>query len=179
MLYLEGEYNYSSHGNFTYIDNPTVKKIIYPAGKDQKSLSDEVPVSLRNDYNEATAVLHISPKASAALSRRCLQNFLHNYLNIRKKSLAHEIDEFLGTQKVPSVILEAVDAIRNIGNFAAHPLKETNTGEIVDVEPGEAEWLLEVLDLLFDYYFVQPKKLEEMKAALNEKLRRLGKPEMK
>lgn len=154
---------------YSRIDNPTVEKIIYPIGKDQKVLSEEIPASYRNDYHEAVAVLPISPKASAALSRRCLQNFLQNKLKIRQKSLAHEIDEFLETQEAPSVILDAVDAIRNIGNFAAHPLKDTNTGEIVDVEPGEAEWLLKVLDLLFDFYFVQPKKLEKRKAALNEK----------
>jgi hypothetical protein len=33
-----------------------------------------------------------------------------------------------------------LDAIRTIGNFAAHPIKSTSSGEIVDVEPGEAEW---------------------------------------
>jgi hypothetical protein len=29
--------------------------------------------------------------------------------------------------------------VRTIGNFAAHPIKSTSTGTIVDVEPGEAE----------------------------------------
>ena len=74
---------------------------------------------------------------------------------------------------------DAVDAIRNVGNFAAHPLKDTNTGQIVDVEPGEAEWLLEVLEALFDFTFVQPKRLDERKKKLNEKLQALGKPPMK
>jgi hypothetical protein len=36
-----------------------------------------------------------------------------------------------------------IDAIRNVGNFAAHPLKSTNTGLILDVEPSEAEWPLD------------------------------------
>ncbi|MGO4348140.1 DUF4145 domain-containing protein [Paenibacillus sp. MCAF9] len=179
LIYQEGEYYVSSQGNITSIHNPTVVKLVYPLGKVTKTLSDEVPAMFRSDYDEAVLVLPISCKASAALSRRCLQNFLHNKLNIRKKNLAHEIDEFLATQQVPTVILDAVDAVRNIGNFAAHPLKNTNTGEIVDVEPGEAEWLLEVLDLLFDFYFIQPKKLEERKTALNAKLKGLGKPIMK
>ncbi len=49
----------------------------------------------------------------------------------------------------------------------------------MDVEPGEAEWLLEVLEALFDFAFVQPKKLEERKKKLNKKLQDLGKPQMK
>ena len=70
-------------------------------------------------------------------------------------------------------------AIRNIGNFGAHPVKDANTGEIVDVEPGEAEWLLDVLESLFDSAFVQPKRLEEREQKLNDKLQQIGKPPMK
>ncbi len=78
-----------------------------------------------------------------------------------------------------SYLSEAVDAVRNVGNFAAHPLKDTNTGEIVEVEEGEAEWLLDVIDALFGFTFVQPKRLEKRKKELNEKLSNLGKPPMK
>jgi hypothetical protein len=54
-----------------------------------------------------------------------------------------------------------------------------NTGEIIDVEPGEAEWLLNVLEGLFDHYFVQPAILAAKKDALNKKLADAGKPPMK
>ena len=69
--------------------------------------------------------------------------------------------------------------MRNVGNFAAHLLKDTNTGEIVEVEPGEAEWLLDVLEGLFDFYFVQPATATPKRDALNVKLKAAGKPEMK
>jgi hypothetical protein len=81
--------------------------------------------------------------------------------------------------KLPSHLAEAIDAVRSLGNFAAHPLKSTNTGEVLDVEPGEAEWLLEVLEQLFDFYFIQPAKLQARRAALNQKLQEAGKPPMK
>ncbi|MCH7557665.1 MAG: DUF4145 domain-containing protein [Planctomycetes bacterium] len=90
-----------------------------------------------------------------------------------------EIEEFVKRSEIPSHLTKSVDAIRNIGNFAAHPLKDINTGEIVDVEPGEAEWLIEVLFALLDFTFVQPKLLKDRKKKLNEKLKRLGKPTMK
>ena len=66
-----------------------------------------------------------------------------------------------------------------IGNFAAHPLKSTTTGSIVDVEPGEAEWNLDVLESLFDFYFVQPAISAKRKAELNKKLKEAGKPKLK
>lgn len=153
--------------------------IIYPKVSSRGPLPSVVPVDYRTDYEEAALVLADSPKASAALSRRALQRFLREEMGIEKRSLAQEIDEFISSGKHPTYILDAVDAVRNIGNFAAHPLKDTHTGEIVEVEPGEAEWLLEVLEALFDYHFVKPQKLEAQREALNEKLKSLGKPPIK
>jgi hypothetical protein len=72
-----------------------------------------------------------------------------------------------------------IDAVRNTGNFAAHPNKSKSTGEIVPVEPQEAEWNLDVLEALFDFYYVQPAKVAERRAALDQKLADAGKPPMK
>lgn len=131
------------------------------------------------DYNEACLILTLSPKASAALSRRCLQNILREKAGVKKGDLANEIQQVIDSNKLPSHLSESIDAIRNIGNFAAHPLKSTATGEIVEVEPGEAEWLLDVLEALFDFYFVQPAILQAKRDALNKKLAGIGKPAMK
>jgi hypothetical protein len=67
-----------------------------------------------------------------------------------------EIQTIIDSGKVPSYISEGLHAVRVIGNFAAHSIKSTSTGEIVDVEEGEAEWNFDVLESLFDFYFVQP-----------------------
>jgi hypothetical protein len=37
------------------------------------------------------------------------------------------------------------------------------------VEPGEAEWSLDVLEPQFDFYYVQPAMLKAMKDGLNKK----------
>jgi Domain of unknown function (DUF4145) len=87
--------------------------------------------------------------ASAALSRRCLQHLLREQANIKPADLANEIQQVLDSKTLPSYLAEALDALRNIGNFAAHLIKSKSTGEIVDVEPGEAEWLLDTLEGLF------------------------------
>ena len=57
-------------------------------------------------------------------------------------------------------------------------MKSTTTGAIVDVAPGEAEWNLDVLESLFDFYFVQPAISAKRKAELNKKLKDAGKPEI-
>ncbi len=139
----------------------------------------EVSSGYAIDYSEACLVLADSPKASAALSRRCLQNLLRGEAHVKHADLAREIQEVLDSGKLPSHIAESIDIVRNIGNFAAHPIKSQSTGEIVDVEPGEAEWNLDVLESLFDFYFVQPEKSRQRRAALNQKLADAGKPPVK
>lgn len=153
-------------------------EMLYPR-TNTRPVAPEVPDEYRQVFLEACAVLPISSKSSAALSRRLLQTVLREEHNISRRSLAQEIDDFIALPNIPSHLKEAVDAIRNVGNFAAHPLKDTNTGEIVAVEPGEADWLLEVLEALFDFTFVQPKRLEARRQGLNDKLSNMGKPPLK
>jgi uncharacterized protein DUF4145 len=137
----------------------------------------EVPDPYRQDYAEACKVLDDSAKASAALSRRNLQAVLRDKAGTKSKDLFDQIEEVINSGRVPSHIAEDLHAVRNIGNFAAHTIKSTTTGAIVDVEAGEAEWNLDVLDLLFDFYFVQPALSAKRKAELNKKLKAAGKPE--
>jgi hypothetical protein len=100
------------------------------------------------------AKFRLSPKASAALSRRCLQAVLREAGNANQHDLSKQIVAVM--PHLPNSIAESIDYIRNIGNFAAHPMKDQSSGLIVEVEPGEAEWNLDVLDMLFDYYYVKP-----------------------
>jgi hypothetical protein len=130
--------------------------------------------SFAEDYREASLTLEVSPKASAALSRRCLQNIIHDKAGIKMQNLAEEIDALI-QRGLPSALANNLHAVRKVGNFAAHPTKSNHTGQIVDVEPDEAEWLLEVLDGLFDYFFVQPARNAGRLAKLNQKLKAAGK----
>ena len=152
--------------------------ILYP--KSAFRVTDaEIPQEYRDALNEANSVLLFSPKASAALSRRLLQQVIRDKYGIDKRDLSKQIDEFLKLPNLPSELSGAVDAIRQVGNFAAHPLKYTNTGEIVEVENGEADWILDVLEQLLDYAFVQPAKLQSRRDELNRKLASLGKDSLK
>lgn len=155
----------------------TLRFMAHPSGK-ARPVPAEVPDPYRQDFIESFTVLPHSPKASAALSRRCLQMILRDKAGTKARDLFDQIEEIITSGKVPSHIADDLHAVRNIGNFAAHPMKSKSTGSIVDVEPGEAEWNLDVLDSLFDFYFVQPAISLKRKQELNKKLKDAGKPEL-
>ncbi len=153
--------------------------LVNPRAISRSPVPKEVPDEFVEDYIEACLTFADSPKASAALSRRCLQNLIREKAGIKKGDLSDEIQQVIDSGKLPSQLSDAIDAVRNIGNFAAHPIKSRSSGEIVDVEPGEAEWNLDTLEGLFDFYFVAPEKLRQKRDALNKKLQDAGKPPMK
>jgi len=55
-----------------------------------------------------------SPKASAALSRRCLQQIIREKAGITKRDLNAEIDELLKSKQLPQHLAENVDAVRTV-----------------------------------------------------------------
>lgn len=154
----------------------------YPKGSNRGPVPAEVPSNISADYVEACNVLPISAKASAALSRRCLQAILraHGY---KAKDLAKEIDLLLEEtdprRAIPETLRVTVDGIRHFGNFSAHPITDVTTLQIIDVEPEEAEWCLEVLEECFDFFYVRPAQAAVRKAALDQKLARANKPSSK
>jgi hypothetical protein len=155
------------------------RETIYPNSKNWRTVPEEVPEEFRLAFQEAAELLTVSSKASAAMSRRLLQQVLRERYQIRSRALSAEIDDFIQLPGIPSDLTAAVDAIRHIGNFAAHPEKDLTTGFIVEVEPGEAEWSIDTLESLLDVAFVQPRRLQNRKLALNQKLTRLGKAPIK
>jgi len=175
VLIRFGKYRWDEVGEIRDIQR---EEVIYPKCP-ARCINSIIPCEYRDAFNEANSVLGLSPKASAALSRRLLQRILWDKYEIKKRNLSDEISDFLNLPDIPDDIKDEVDAIRQVGNFAAHPLKDTNTGEIVDVEPDEAGWLLEVLEELLDFTFVQACEKQKRKDRLNQKLKSFGKPSMK
>ncbi|SRR5947208_6813490 len=167
------------HENLHELGAELTSLLVRPKVAGRPPIPIGVPGKYAEDYKEACLVLADSAKASAALSRRCLQLLLRDEAKVKHQDLFKEIQELLDRGTLPSHIADSVDAVRNIGNFGAHPIKSQSTGEIVPVEPGEAEWNLDVLESLFDFYFVSPARTKARKDALNKKLSDAGKPPLK
>ena len=179
LLLLNGVGVYNKVTKGVYYNRAKKYFFVYPKSSSRPPCPLEVPKKFAEDYTEACLVISDSPKASAALSRRCLQNILREVAKVKHDNLCNEIQEVIDSKSLPSYIVEIIDAVRNIGNFAAHPIKSKKTGEILSVEPGEAEWNLDVIEALFDFYFIQPAIIKKKKAALNKKLKEAGKKPMK
>lgn len=62
--------------------------LVHPKGSNRPPVPHQVPQKLADDYVEACIVLPDSPKASAALSRRCLQNILREKAKVKPRDLA-------------------------------------------------------------------------------------------
>jgi uncharacterized protein DUF4145 len=90
---------------------------VWPKGVARAPLPSEVPQSFTVDYREACLVLADSPRASAALSRRCLQHLLREKGGVARGNLRSEIDQVIS--QLPPYLSEAIDAVRHYGNFAA------------------------------------------------------------
>ncbi len=128
-----------------------------------------IPAPLRQDYEEACAIRDLSPKASATITRRCLQGMIRDFCGISKKRLVDEIEELrerVNNGKAPSGVqadtVDAIDHVRSIGNIGAH--MEADINVIVDVDADEAQKLIELTELLFaEWYIARERRQQRLK----------------
>jgi len=123
-----------------------------------------IPAPLLEDYNEACAIENRSPKASATLSRRCLQGIIRNFYGIAKRTLFDEIAELKG--RVSTEIWAAIDGLRELGNIGAHPEADINL--IVDVQPEEAAALINLIELMFRITYVERQRDQQLLAEVTQ-----------
>ncbi|WP_462381298.1 DUF4145 domain-containing protein [Phascolarctobacterium faecium] len=132
---------------------------IYPLSP-ARQFPDYIPESIRQDYEEAYSILSLSPKASATLSRRCLQGMIRDFWKISERTLFEEITAL--KDKIPASQYQAIDALRQLGNIGAHMEKDTNL--IIDIEPQEAQYLLKLIELLLQQWYVERHEQEKLYA---------------
>lgn len=118
-----------------------------------------IPKPIADDYLEACLIKDLSPKASATLIRRCLQGMIRDFCGISKNRLLDEIcelrkqvEENTAPREISIESVEAIDATRKIGNIGAHMEKDVNI--IIDVEPNEAQSLIELVEILIEDWYI-------------------------
>lgn len=145
----EGEYTY---GDFVRINSWNLIPI-----SNAKSYPDYIPMVIKKDYEEACSIKDLSPKASATLSRRCLQGMIRNFWGISKSRLIDEIEAI--KDKIDPLTWSSIESVRKIGNIGAHMEKDINI--IVDVEPNEAELLIHLIEVLIKDWYINKHEREE------------------
>ncbi len=128
-----------------------------------------VPKPILDDYNEACLIVQLSPKASATLARRCIQGIIRDFWKIKPGRLVDEINQI--KDKTDPLTWDAIDSVRKVGNIGAH--METDINLIVDVDPNEAEMLIELIEMLLKEWYVareeRKNRLLKIKAIADDK----------
>ncbi|NLZ24693.1 DUF4145 domain-containing protein [Candidatus Dojkabacteria bacterium] len=160
---------YTSHTNgtrvFTGYDTEVVKSWDLLPEANIKIFPKYIPKPILNDYNEACQIKKLSPKASATLSRRCLQGIIRDFWEVRKDTLKEEVNEL--ETLIDNDLWVAIDDIRKVGNIGAHMEKDINM--IIDVDPKEAQILIDLIEILLNEWYVK-KHEKEAKLSLLRKI---------
>lgn len=126
-----------------------------------RQFPDYIPAGIRDDYREACLIRDLSPKASATLSRRCLQGIIRDFWNVKPGRLVDEIEQV--KDRVDPETWEAIEAVRKLGNIGAHMEKDIDV--IVEVDPDEAGHLTGLVEtLLSEWYVAREQRRARMSA---------------
>jgi hypothetical protein len=150
QLLLVGYLTKASYYAGNWNDAGTIQTWRLLPESEAKVLPDYIPEPIKVDYYEACRIRDLSPKASATLSRRCLQGMIRDFYGVSKANLFDEIKEL--ETKVDQDVWESINAVREVGNIGAHMKKDINI--IVDVEPEEAQLLLSLIEQLIEDWYV-------------------------
>lgn len=146
-------------------DEPTVVSLVYPRRSDAPPPNVDLPEDVAEDYKEASSVLALSPRSSAALLRLCLQK-LCKHFGQPGKNIDKEIGALVLAGTLRQMIQKAMDTVRITGNESVHP-GELNVTDDKDL----ALALFEFINLIADEAITQPKKVDAMYERMPESKR--------
>lgn len=137
------------------------EKMVYPTIGEAPPANPDMSDDIRRDYNEASAILDISPRGAAALIRLAIQK-LCKELGQPGKNINDDIGSLVALG-LDRRIQQALDVVRVIGNQAVHP------GQIdLRDDRATAVSLFNLLNLIVDKLISEPKHIEEMYSTLPE-----------
>jgi hypothetical protein len=120
---------------------------------------EDIPASIREDFDEAASVIDLSPRSAAALLRLCIQKLMVE-LKQKGENLSEDIGGLVAQGLDPGV-QKALDIVRVIGNNAVHP----GQIDLKDDKPT-AMSLFQLLNVIIERCISIPKKIEAMYAGL-------------
>jgi hypothetical protein len=142
--------------------------LVYPR-RSYRPLDPLITGTLRQDYDEAAALLDLTPRLSAVLTRKIVFDLLEQYAGIGEYTLKASLDKFIGDKKHPARIKENLQHLREIGDFGAHTKKD-GVGQVIDVSREDAEWTLDLVDRLFDYFILDAERDKKLRGTWDKNL---------
>ena len=133
-----------------------------------RSFPVTLPAHVLQDYQEACLIAELSPKASAALSRRCLSSMLRDFWQVQPGRLGDEFRQIKGP--VDPLTWEAIESVRKSGRIES--LLESEGAEVLDIDPGDANLLIGLIETLIQDWYVareeRRKRLKEIRKITGE-----------
>jgi len=154
----------------------------YPKGRSTKIGRNfhAAPVEVQHAYEDACTLFSVHTGASGAYARRALELILDN-AGYEARSLAESIqlarDDGDPDRRLPKRLLQKLDYIKEIGNFALH-IRRDDELTIVTISEEEVSTCLETIEDLTSVMFEEPVAEYQRTLSLNEKLRAAGKREI-
>ena len=129
-----------------------------------KSVPNYIPRNVSEAYQQACVLAEISPKASSALARYCLQSMIWDFWKMPKDTgvnIASGIDSI--SRILPPETLTAINCVRKFETLGDQLKADANLP--LPTTKGEAKVLIGLLELLFeDWYADRQRRKQRMKA---------------
>lgn len=115
----------------------------------------DLPDDIKRDYEEARQILASSPRGSAALLRLAIQK-----LCVHLEEKGENINEDIGAlvaKGLPTMVQQALDLVRVIGNNAVHP------GQIdLNDDKKVADKLFPLVNVIAEVMISQPNQIKTL-----------------
>lgn len=141
-------------------------EMVHPFSCPVDEPNPDMPGVVRDRYIEASKVVGLSPVSAAALLRLALQLLLKEVLQEDSTGSVYEDIKLLKDRPIDSSLVKALDIIRISGNESVHP-GTVNLNENKD----DAFYLFDLLNMICDQFFTQPRKMQEMYEKMPESKR--------
>jgi hypothetical protein len=137
------------------------RRMIVPSEAPVPPAHVDMPAQCRLDYDEARAIVAVSPRAAAALLRLAVQKLMP-MLGETGRNINDDIGALVG-KGLPVQVQQALDFCRVVGNNAVHP------GEIeINDTPEIAYRLFEMLNFIVEDRIARPKHIQSLYEKLPE-----------
>lgn len=140
----------------------------WPQPLSRPDLPAEVPGEYADDYHAACRVSVYSPESAAALGRRALHRLLATKANAGNDGLLDQIRRVVLGSEMPPYLKQGLQTFVRVARLDTNPSKSQSPDTLAAVAPGEVEWLLDLLESLFELYFIQPARLSSKQMRLEE-----------
>lgn len=154
---------------------------LYPVSSQRPPVPFEYcKAEVREAYEDACLLFPVHSGAAGAYARRALEIILDN-AGYPAKSLADFIKAAKGEtdadKKLPKRLLQKLDYVKEIGNFALHVRRDDELA-IVPISSEEVAACLEIVEEMISVLFDEPGKDYVRTVEANKKLRASGKKEI-